>query len=131
MSLVSTLEQLDFEKNFESPAWRNVAVTICDHEGVEFASLERAPSSDHIVYLADDRYVVKIFRPMRNCFARESKALEFASGLSAFRTPEIEKLGNFEGLDHMITTQVRGGLTPGPSSKLPQSSHILANSPMG
>ena len=108
MSLFSTHQQPDFETRFESPAWRDIAFSICRNAGIESTRLERAPSSDHVVYLVDTRFVLKIFRPARNCFTRERKALEFASGRLAFRTPGIENLGNFEGLDYIITTRIPG-----------------------
>ena len=108
MSLVSTIARLDFEASFEDPAWNDVAAATCKDAGVEFARLERASSSDHVVYLIDDRLVLKIFRPGRSCFERERKALEFAEGITAFRTPGIVNVGNFEGLDHIVTTQVPG-----------------------
>src|SRR5687767_14706695 len=125
MSLVSTLAHLDLERNFDSPAWQAVATAICRGDGIEIARFERAPSSDHIVYLGDSRFVVKIFRPSRNCFVRERNALEFASARMEFRTPEIVRLGNFEGLDYMIATLVPGdSLTRAEFLKLPATEKI-------
>ena len=108
MSHISVPHRPDFDTQFESPLWRAIARAICQTSRVDIDRLERAASSDHIVFLADDTYVLKIFRPWRNCFERERKALEFALGRMPFRTPEIVELGNFNGLDFMITTQVPG-----------------------
>jgi aminoglycoside phosphotransferase (APT) family kinase protein len=103
-----TIRNLDFEADFDSREWQNVAIDICRHAGVEFTAVKRADSSDHVVFLIDERFLLKIFRPWRNCFARESNALEFVSGRLDLQTPEIVRTGNFEGVDFLITTQVSG-----------------------
>ena len=98
----------DFGEHFTGPAWADLAHAICEKHAVRSAELERAQSSDHVVFLVDGRLVLKIFRPSRNCFERESKALEFASGRLAFATPEIIETGSFEGLDYLLTSRVPG-----------------------
>lgn len=108
MSLIPAIQQLDFETHFEAPEWKDAALAICSDAGLQLTSLDRAPSSDHVVFLIDDRFVLKIFRPARNCFEREKRALHFAEGLKAFRTPKVIKLGTFEGLEFMLTTQLPG-----------------------
>lgn len=102
------LGERDFDEHFSGPGWADAARAICSENGIRYSKLERSASSDHVVFLLDDHLVLKIFRPSRNCFERERKALEFASGRLPFRTPEIVGTGEFDGLDHLLTTQVPG-----------------------
>lgn len=99
---------LDFDEHFNAPAWTDAALEVCGKNGIESPRPERAASSDHVVFLVDDRLVLKIFRPSRNCFEREKKALEFARGRLPFQTPEIVGIGKFEGFDYILTTRVPG-----------------------
>lgn len=101
-------ESFDFETGFNSPEWKMAAVGICDQVGIEFETIQRAASSDHVVFLIDDRFLLKIFRPSRSCFERELKALEFVTGRLVFQTPEIVESGTFSGLQFIITTQISG-----------------------
>ena len=98
----------DFEQHFAAPSWANLAREICAEGQVPFSRLERAPSTDHVVFLIDDRLVLKIYRPWRNCFERERKALEFASRRLPFGTPDVVKVGKFEGLDYILSSQLPG-----------------------
>lgn len=98
----------NFDERFNAPAWGEAARAICGRNNVQYSHLERGASSDHVVFLIDQRLVLKIFRPSRNCFEREQKALEFARGRLPFRTPEIVATGRFDGLDYLLTTQIPG-----------------------
>lgn len=103
-----TLSKPDFGTEFLSPAWTDIARDICRQDHIEFTRLERAESSDHVVFFLDDRFVLKIFHPERNCFERERKALEFAVGCLDFETPTIVDTGKIETLDYIVTTRIRG-----------------------
>jgi aminoglycoside phosphotransferase (APT) family kinase protein len=104
----------DFDEHFASPAWADAARAICAKHIVPFTNLERADSSDHVVFLVNERLVLKIFRPSRNCFERERKALEFASRRLPFRTPEIIETGSFDGLDYLLTSSIPGNAVSRP-----------------
>lgn len=108
MRSITRLSQVDFELDFESPKWLETALAICDEASVPVSGIQRSPSSDHVVFMIDDRLVLKIFRPSRNCFEREIKALEFARQRLPFQTPEGVKTGNFQGFDFVIMTQIPG-----------------------
>lgn len=109
MTFASVTSQLDFHTNFESHLWSEIALSICRASGIKFELLRRAPSSDHVVFLVDETFVLKIFRPERNCFDRELKALSFARNiLRAIATPDIVARGDFEGFRYLITTQLPG-----------------------
>lgn len=100
----------DFTAHFQSEIWTEAAKQICQKHKISFNQLKRATSSDHIVFLIDDSFVLKIYRPFRNCFAREKKALEFVSGKIKLKTPEIIEIGEFEIFDYLIQTQISGEL---------------------
>ncbi len=101
-------EIADFETNFLSPEWTSIAESILETQGYVPGDLLRAGGTDHIVFFFGDELVLKIYRPERKCFERERRALEFALGRTPFLTPEIIGVGEFEGLDYLIMTRIRG-----------------------
>ena len=72
------------------------------------AELQRADSSDHIVFLIGDSLVFKIYTPLRNCFERETKAIEFVARKIDFKVPEIIQTGEIDGLNYALLTQLPG-----------------------
>lgn len=102
--------EIDFDAHFQSDLWRGVAEEICRREKISFDQIIRAPSSDHVVFLIDKRFVLKIYRPARRCFERETKALEMISArsVSFLHVPEIVGTGAFENLRYAVFTQTGG-----------------------
>ena len=100
--------EADFHTHFKSEIWADVAKEICRRECVAFEQIKRLASSDHVVFAIDGNFVLKIYRPFRNCFAREIKALEFVGGKIDFATPEIVKIGAFENFPYALITQIAG-----------------------
>lgn len=100
----------DFTAHFQSEIWIEAAKQICQKHKIFYTQLKRGTSSDHIVFLIDDSLVLKIYRPFRNCFVREKKALEFVGGKISLKTPEIVEIGEFEGFDYLIQPQIPGEL---------------------
>ena len=116
----------EFDKHFQSEFWISVAEQICCRHRISFGELKRASSSDHIVFLIDDALVLKIYRPFRNCFERETKAIEFVSGKIDFITPEIIETGEIENLNYALMTQCSGiSVTRADWLKIPESEQIL------
>lgn len=110
MRLPQIITNEDFSSHFQSEIWLDIAKQICQKHKFTFTSLERGNSSDHIVFLIDNSLVLKIYRPFRNCFEREKKALEFVSGKISLKTPEIVEVGQFENFNYLIQTQIQGEL---------------------
>ncbi len=110
MKFLQIKTEKDFDEHFQDEIWLEAAKQICRLHQIFFSELKRGNSSDHIVFLIDERLVLKIFRPFRNCFEREKKALEFVGGKTDFRTPEILQIGEFEGFQYLLTTQILGDL---------------------
>lgn len=104
----------DFTFHFQSKIWFDAAKEICQRHRISFNEMKRADSSDHVVFLLDNSLVLKIYRPSRNCFERERKALEFVGGKIGLKTPEIIETGEFEGFEYLIQTQIQGELMTRP-----------------
>lgn len=104
-----TTEQ-DFEENLKSDIWLDSARQICEQHAIFYTSLKRSEYSEHIVFLVDDAFVIKIFAPFRSGFEREKAALEFAQNKTSLKIPEIIETGNFENFDYIVMTQISGEL---------------------
>lgn len=104
--LIQTEES--FDEHFQSQIWFDMAKQICHRHHIIFWELKRSASSDHVVFLIDDSLVIKIYRPSRRCFEREKKALEFVGEKTDFKIPDIVHIGEIEGLDYVLMTQLSG-----------------------
>lgn len=98
----------DFDEHFQSEFWIDLAKEICCRHRISFDELKRANSSDHVVFLIDGALVLKIYRPFRNCFERETKAIEFTGGKTDLKIPEIIETGEMENLQYALMTQLPG-----------------------
>ena len=98
----------DFDKHFQSQIWLNTAKQICRRHQISFTELKRSKDGEHIVFLIDDSFVIKIYRPARRCFEREKKALEFVGSKTNFKIPEIIQIGEIAGLNYILMTQLSG-----------------------
>lgn len=115
----------DFDDNFQRDFWIDLAKEICRRHFISFHELKRANSSDHVVFLIDDSLVLKIYRPFRNCFERETKAIRFVGGKTDFKTPEIVETGEIENLNYAFITQLSGvSLTRADWLKIPGNEQI-------
>ncbi len=86
----------EFDEHFQSQIWLDAARQICRRHQISFTELKRSENGEHIVFLIDDSFVIKIYRPVRRCFEREKKALEFVGGRTNFKFPEIIQTGEIE-----------------------------------
>ncbi len=102
--------EADFDKHFQDRFWEEAARQICLRHHLPFSNIRRVESSDHIVFLIADILVLKIFRPFRRSFERETESLEFVQGKTDFVVPEIIVTGNFEAVKYILITQI-GGLS--------------------
>jgi aminoglycoside phosphotransferase (APT) family kinase protein len=125
MKLPRIVTNEDFTTHFESDFWLEAAREICRRHRVFFREIKRGASSDHVVFLLDDVLVLKIYRPFRNCFEREIKALGFVHGKLDFRVPEVFQTGEFEGFRYALISQMRGNpLTRAEWLTLPETEQI-------
>jgi hygromycin-B 7''-O-kinase len=96
----------DFERSSKNEIWREAAKFICQKHGISFNRLRRAEHGENIIFLVDQKFVVKIYRPTRNGFEREKKALEIAR--TSLKIPELVASGEIEGYRYLVTTQLQG-----------------------
>lgn len=110
MKFPSITTAKEFEEHYQNDVWFDSAKRICGQCGISFHSLKRAANSEHIVFLVDDAFVIKIFTPFRRGFQREKAALEFACGKTSLKIPEMIATGKFENYAYIVTTQLAGEL---------------------
>jgi len=110
MKLSSILTAEDFQKHFRSELWTNAARVICQKHNIPVRHLQRSEHGENIVFLVDERFVVKIYTPFRQGFRREKSALEFARNKIYLPITEILFEGEIEGFDYLVFNQHKGVL---------------------
>ncbi|MGH7782892.1 MAG: phosphotransferase family protein [Candidatus Binatia bacterium] len=100
----------DFKRTFNDPVWFDVACTILQRHQIEYAKVTRAEHGENIVFLVDERFILKIYTPQKNGFHRERAGLEFAAGKIGVPIPKIIEEGDIEGYYYLVLTQFRGDL---------------------
>lgn len=98
----------EFSANFKSEIWRVAAEKICARHKIPFAELKRAEQGESVIFLVDDKFVIKIFHPGKRGLEREKIALETVK--TTFKIPEIVADGEIENYEYFITTQIQGEL---------------------
>ncbi|MCA1625351.1 MAG: aminoglycoside phosphotransferase family protein [Acidobacteria bacterium] len=88
--------------------WRQIATIICERHQISYDTLQRVRQGENIIFFVDDRFVIKIFLPLRDGFAREKAALEFADGKFGIDVPKIIHIGEIEGASYIVMTQLVG-----------------------
>ncbi|HKX84237.1 MAG TPA: aminoglycoside phosphotransferase family protein [Pyrinomonadaceae bacterium] len=98
----------EFEAKFNDPIWIKVGAEICLRQAIAFREIRRSEHGESVVLLVDDRYVIKIYKPSKRGFERETAALDFVSGKIPFVVPDIVANGEINGLLYLVTAQVPG-----------------------
>ena len=113
----------DFAAEFKNESWHEAAKFICRKHKLTFNQMNRAAQGDNIIFLVDEKFVIKIYVPARKGQTREIIALE--SARTSLKIPEIVAFGELEGYKYLITTQLRGEqMTRERWLKLPESEQI-------
>jgi hygromycin-B 7''-O-kinase len=97
-----------YSSYFNDDVWREAAASICARHHLLHSSLVRLPQGENIIFSVDERFVIKIFAPFRNCYERERVALEFVDGRLSVETPAILHAGEIEGWSYLVMTQLSG-----------------------
>jgi hygromycin-B 7''-O-kinase len=98
----------DYELHFNDSVWPQAAAVICARHDLPHSSLRRSQQGENIIFFVDERFVIKIFAPFRESYAREMAALEFADGKLGIETPGILYAGELEGWSYLVTTHLAG-----------------------
>jgi hygromycin-B 7''-O-kinase len=97
-----------YELCFNDGVWKQAAAAICARHKISYLKLRRAPQGENIIFLVDDKLVIKIFAPFRENYQRELAALEFATGKLSLDTPQVCYAGELEGWSYLVLTQLAG-----------------------
>jgi Ser/Thr protein kinase RdoA (MazF antagonist) len=108
LPIITTTQE--FDEHFRNDVWFDSARQICRRHNISFSRLKRSEYGEHIVFLVDEKFVIKIYKPFRKGFEREKAALEFANGKTSLKIPEIFASGEFESFDYLVSTQLAGDL---------------------
>jgi len=106
--VITTVEE--FDEHFINDVWFEAARQICLRHDISFNRLTRSEQGEHIVFLVDDAFVIKIYRPFRKGFEREKTALEFAIGKTSLKIPEIIAAGEIGNFNYLVMEQLAGDL---------------------
>jgi aminoglycoside phosphotransferase len=96
----------DFKADFTENIWLETAKLICRQQKISFTQLRRAEQGESVIFLVDEKYIVKIYNPLRKGFHREKTALEIAR--TSLKIPEIVASGRLGNYKYLVTTQLQG-----------------------
>ena len=100
----------EFVERFHDLVWIEIGHELFARSGVRVASITRSVQGESVVLLGDDRYVLKIYRPWKRGFDRETSALQWLDGGLPVATPKVVAVGELEGYKYLITTALPGRL---------------------
>lgn len=108
LNLPVVSDAADYASHFNDSVWQQAAAAICDRHKLPDASLRRSEQGGNIIFFVDERFVIKIFAPLRESYARERAALEFAEGKLDIETPKVLHAGELEGWHYLVMTKLAG-----------------------
>lgn len=97
-----------YQLHFQHDVWRQAAASICARHGIPYTVLRRSAQGENIIFFVDEAFLIKIFAPFRDNYARERAALIFAQGKLSIETPELTQTGEIEGWSYLVMTQLEG-----------------------
>ena len=98
----------NFLERFRDPVWIEIGRQVFTREGIAASQVVRSDQGESVVLFGDDGYVLKIYRPWKRGFERESSALERLAGKLTVPIPDIVAAGELDGYRYLITTAVPG-----------------------
>ncbi|MDT5059611.1 MAG: hygromycin-B 7-O-kinase [Acidobacteriota bacterium] len=102
-------DSADYNRHFNSDVWEQAAGVICARHRLSYTSLRRSPLGENIIFFVDERFVVKIYAPLRGQYGREVAALEFAqTARLSIETPQVVHTGKLEGWPYVVMTHLAG-----------------------
>ncbi len=108
-TLPDSTDAEEFQRHFDSDVWRQAAALVCARHRIPQANLRRSPQGENVIFFAGERFVIKIYSPLRGQHVRERAALEFASHARlSIETPEVVHAGELEGWPYLVMTRLDG-----------------------
>ena len=120
-----------YRLHFNDGVWRQAAAAICARHDLSDESLRRSPRGENIIFLLDDRLVIKIFAPFRDNYSREAAALDYARGKLGIETPELMHTGDIDGWPYLVMTQLQGSASPEVWAGVPRRDRLEIVSRLG
>ena len=111
LRLPTATEAAAYHLHFKDAVWQEAAATVCTRHGIPYAALRRSAQGENIIFFVDETFLIKIFAPFRDNYARERAALFFAQGKLSIKTPELIHSGELEGWSYLVMTQLKGHAT--------------------
>jgi hygromycin-B 7''-O-kinase len=109
LNLPVTTDSADYNRHFNSDVWQQAAGIICARHRLPYESLRRSPLGENVIFFVDERFVMKIYAPLRGQYQREVAALEFAQMANiSIETPEVIHTGELEGWPYVVMTHLSG-----------------------
>lgn len=109
LNLPVITDSADYNRHFNSDVWQHAARVICARHRLAYSTLRRSPLGENIIFFIDERFVIKIYAPLRGQFEREAAALEFArTARLSIETPEVVHMGELEGWQYVVMTHLSG-----------------------
>lgn len=109
LNLPVITDSADFNRHFNSGVWQQAAGIICARHRLSYANLRRSPLGENVIFFVDERFVVKIYAPLRGQYQREVTALEFAqTARLSIETPEVIYTSELEGWPYVVMTHLSG-----------------------
>jgi hygromycin-B 7''-O-kinase len=108
LTLPAVSDAADYHRQFNSDVWLTAAALICARHKIAYAALKRSAQGENIIVFVDETYIIKIFAPFRETYAREIAALDFIQGKLSIKTPELRYTGEIEGWSYLVMTQLAG-----------------------
>src|SRR5687768_4583686 len=98
----------EFDQQFHDPVWIGIGQDLFARSGVSVDSVTRSPQGESVVLFGDDRYVLKIYRPWKRGFDRETSALRRLNCRLPVAIPDVVAVGELESYKYLITTALPG-----------------------
>ena len=98
----------EFLKRFYDPVWVDLGHALFAREGLGVGQVIRSEQGESVVLVGDNRYVLKVYRPWKRGFERESTALVKLGGKLPAPIPDVVSAGELGGYRYLITTAIPG-----------------------
>jgi hygromycin-B 7''-O-kinase len=109
LNLPAITDLADYNRHFNSSVWQAASEVICARHRLPYTSLRRSQLGENIIIFVDERFVIKIYSPLRGQHGREAAALEFAAQVRlSIQTPQVIHTGELEGWPYLVMTHLAG-----------------------
>lgn len=98
----------EYQQHFHDAVWKKAAAAICTRHNLPSSNILRTSVGENIIFFIGESYILKIYKPFRDCFARETAALEFMQAVPTVHSPEIVEIGELEGWNYVVMTRLAG-----------------------